>query len=117
MRKSLSRAERLKSKADFGRVFDKPDHRSACRGAKLVARRNGLHFNRFAATLMRNFGNAVERNHARRILKEIYRNSKIDLPQGYDVVVVLYPGDFSHVDRKKQFAALIRRARFGESDS
>lgn len=115
MRRSLSRTERLKRKSDFARVFSSPDHRSVCRGARLIARRSSLPFSRFAPTLVRNFGNSVERNHARRVLKEIYRNSKMDLPQGYDIVIVLYPGAFSFAERENQFSQLIRRARLDET--
>jgi ribonuclease P protein component len=116
MRKSLTRSERLKSKADFARVFEKPDVRSGCRGAKLVARNNGLETGRFAVTLVRKYGNAVQRNYARRILKEIYRNTKQDLPTGYDIIVVLYSGDYDYHDREQQFTKLIRRANFAETD-
>lgn len=112
MRRSLTRSERLKSNADFARVFDNPDVRSGCRGAKLVAKRNGLESGRFAVTLVRKFGNAVQRNYSRRVLKEIYRNTKQDLPTGYDIIVVLYSGDYGYLEREQQFMNLIRRADF-----
>lgn len=115
MRRSLTRSERLKSKADFTRVFNRPDYRSGCRGAKLVAKQNGLEYGRFAVTTVRKYGNAVDRNYARRVLKEIYRNAKQDLPPGLDIIIVLFPGDFGYHDREKQFAKLIRRAGFGPS--
>ena len=106
----------MKSKADFALVFDNTDFRSACRGAKLVARRNDLQIDRFAVTLVRKFGNAVQRNYARRVLKEIYRNTKQDLPTGYDIIVVLYPGDYSYHEREQQVTRLIRRADFAKAD-
>jgi ribonuclease P protein component len=77
--------------------------------------RNGLEYGRFAITTVRKYGNAVERNYARRVLKEIYRNAKHDLPPGLDIIIVLFPGDFGFHDREKQFAKLIRRAGFGPS--
>ena len=117
MRKSLTRSERLKSKADFARVFGEPEFRSGCRGAKLVAKRNGLETGRFAVTTVRKYGNAVARNYARRVLREIYRKAKQDLPIGLDVIIVLFPGDFGYQDREQQFTKLIRRANFGPSDS
>ncbi len=117
MRRSLTRSERLSSKADFARVFDKAEIRSACRGAKLIARSNGLETGRFAVTLVRKFGNAVQRNYARRVLKEIYRNTKQDLPTGYDIIVVLYSGDYDYQEREQQFTKLIRRADFAETDN
>lgn len=117
MRKSLTRSERLKSKADFTRVFNQPDFRAGCRGAKLVAKQNGLGYGRFAVTTVRKYGNAVERNYARRVLREIYRNAKQDLPIGLDIIIVLFTGEFGYHEREQQFKKLIRRAEFGPSDS
>lgn len=116
MKRSLTRSERLKSRADFARVFDKPDLRSGCTGAKFVARRNGLEHGRFAVTMVKNYGNAVHRNRGRRILKEVYRSMKQDLPKGFDIIVVLYPGDYSYHEREQQFMELIRRAEFARMD-
>ncbi|RKX89171.1 MAG: ribonuclease P protein component [Spirochaetes bacterium] len=116
MRKSLTSAERLKSKADFALVFNNADIKSTYPGAKLVARKNGFERNRFAVTLVRKFGNAVQRNYARRVLKEIYRNTKQDLPTGYDIIVVLYSGDYGYHEREQQFTKLVRRANFAETD-
>ena len=115
MRRSLTRSERLRTKAEFAHVFKQPDFRSGCHGAKLVARRNGTNENRFAVALVRKFGNAVERNYARRILKEIYRNAKQDLPRGYDMIIVLFPGDFGYHERKRQFSTLMQRAGFANA--
>jgi len=72
---------------------------------------------RFAVTLVRKYGNAVKRNYARRVLKEIYRNTKQNLPGGIDLIVVLYPGDFSFHERERQFMELIRRADFVQTDN
>jgi len=116
MRKSLTRKDRLRNKADFAHVFNEPDARSECIGARLVARQNRLNSNRFAVTLVRKFGNAVQRNYARRVLKEIYRNTRKDLPKGFDIVVILYPGDYDYRERKKQFCELIRNADFAEKN-
>jgi ribonuclease P protein component len=117
MRRSLSRTERLRSKADFARVFNSPDFKSGCSGAKLVARQNGLETSRFAVTLVRKYGNAVSRNYARRVLKEVYRNTKQNLPCGIDLIVVLYPGEFGYHEREQQFMELIRRADIVQKDN
>lgn len=114
MRESLTRKERLKSKADFARVFNKPDIKSECVGARLVAQQNHLNYNRFAVTLVRKFGNAVHRNYARRVLKEIYRGAKKNLPKGFDMVVILFPGDYGYRERKWQFNMLIQGANFAK---
>ncbi|MBB6482336.1 ribonuclease P protein component [Spirochaeta isovalerica] len=70
---------------------------------------NGLAFNRFAVALVRKYGNSVERNKAKRVLREIYRESKDSLISGYDIIVVLYPGNLTFIERKKQFYSLMKR--------
>ena len=109
MRTNLTERERLKKKADFGRVFGSP-HRAGCRGAKLVFAENDLDRNRFAVSLVRKYGNAVARNRSKRILKEIYRHRKHDIRKGFDIVIVLYPGDYDFRDRERQFSLLLERA-------
>ena len=117
MRRSLTRKERLRSHAEFTRVFDSPDRRSECRGAKLIARQNDQEYNRFAVAMVRKFGNAVERNYSRRVLKEIYRNVKQEMQGNYDIVVVLYPGNYGYHEREHQFMNLIRRAGFVQAST
>ncbi|OQX30019.1 MAG: ribonuclease P protein component [Spirochaeta sp. LUC14_002_19_P3] len=115
MKRSLTRKERLRTRSEIARVFDKPDIKSGCKGAKLIARRSNLDYNRFAAVLVRKYGNSAERNYARRVLKEIYRTSKHILPTGYDIIVVLYPGGFGFYERKQQYMDLIWRAGFAKT--
>lgn len=112
MRKSLSRKERLKKKIEFSRIFNDPDYRLACKGGKLLVKRNGLEFNRFAASFVRKYGNAVKRNYARRVVKNIYRENNKSLPTGYDFILILYPGEFDYYDRKQQFLGMLRRVDF-----
>ncbi len=71
--------------------------------------KNDLTFNRFAVALVRKYGNAVERNRSKRYLREIYRNLKESIVPGIDIVIVLYPGNFSFSDRKNQFFSLLKR--------
>lgn len=108
MRKSLTKKERLGKRLDLKNVFSEGKCLS-CRGAKLVYVSNGLTFNRFAVALVRKFGNSVERNRSKRIIREIYRHTKESVISGFDIVVVLYPGNYSFYDRNKQFNSLIKR--------
>lgn len=114
MKRSLSKSERLKTKEEFTRVFNESEYRSGCNGARLMASRNGLSYSRFAVTQVRKYGNAVKRNYARRILKEIYRMRKHKIPAGFDIIVILYPGPFCYQDRDNQFVLLLRRAGFAK---
>ena len=62
-----------------------------CRGAKLFILKNGLEYNRICFALPRKFGNAVERNRARRLSREAYRHIRPRLKSGYDAVLLVYP--------------------------
>jgi len=112
MKRSLTKAERLKSRDSFTFVFDKPDFQASCRGAKIVIRSNNLDRNRFAPALIKKYGNSVKRNYAKRAAREVYRNMKENFPSGYDIIFVMYPGNYSYWDRKQQFETLIRRSDF-----
>ena len=90
MRKSHTKAERLKARADFDRVFTK-GNRIQGRGSRLLVLANGLDHNRFAVCPVRKYGTAVERNRAKRICREAYRNLKLEIGTGYDIVFVIYP--------------------------
>ena len=56
---------------------------------RLLYYRNGITFNRIAVVLRKGYGNSVERNRARRVIKEIYRKKKESLPCGYDFIFLL----------------------------
>ena len=51
-------------------------------------RTNRLGRNRLGITATKKIGNAVERNRARRVLKEAYRLLEPALPRGLDIVLV-----------------------------
>lgn len=108
MRKNLTKNERLGKRSDLKRIFASKKQFS-CKGAKLIYAKNDLTFNRFAVALVRKYGNAVERNRSKRYLREIYRNLKYTVVPGVDIIIVLYPGNFSFSDRKNQFFSLLKR--------
>jgi ribonuclease P protein component len=77
---------------------------------------NGLPYNRIAFTFSRKFGNAVERNRARRVSREAYRHLRHGLKQGYDLVLLVQPGKDDFVQRTAQMKELFARAGlFGAS--
>jgi ribonuclease P protein component len=73
---------------------------------------NKLSRNRICFTFSRGFGNAVERNHARRLEREAYRNLKPRLRRGYDLILLVYPEDSIPVfaERMKQLEHLLAKA-------
>jgi ribonuclease P protein component len=105
----FKRDERLKRREEIQAVFN---HREAvsCSGVKLFRLENGLVHNRIAFTFARKFGNAVERNRARRVGREAYRLLKNRLKSGYDLVLLMYPGKDFLADRIDQLETLFSRA-------
>jgi ribonuclease P protein component len=110
MRRNLTKKELLRKKSDISRIFREGRSVSA-QGMKLLIRGNDLEWNRFMAIPAKKFGNAVARNRVKRHLKEIYRNDKGLLKQGYDIACIVYPGTINDFTmRKEQFYKLIKRA-------
>jgi ribonuclease P protein component len=72
--------------------------------------RNEQPCNRIAFTFARKFGNAVERNRARRLSREVYRLIRNSLEKGFDLVLLLYPGGDFFAKRTEQLEILFRKA-------
>ena len=106
MKRSLSKTERLKNKDDFRRVYSSPLKQS-CSGAKLAALSNSLDKLRFGVGLSKKFGNAVERNRAKRQVREIFRLHKHRIRPGFDLVFLVYPGNYGYWEREIQFLQLL----------
>jgi len=73
---------------------------------------NDLSGNRICFTFSRGFGNAVERNRARRLGREAYRNLKPRLRGGFDLILLVYPEEPAPVFKKrvKDLEYLLTRA-------
>ena len=82
----------MKGRNEIREVFDK-GKRIGCQGAKLFVLKNELPRNRICFTFSRGFGTAVERNRARRLGREAYRNLKPRLRCGYDLILLVYPDE------------------------
>jgi ribonuclease P protein component len=72
--------------------------------------KNGLAHTRIAFTFARKYGNAVERNRARRVGREAYRYMRKGLKPGFDLVLLVYPGKDTLAGRMEQLKALFSRA-------
>jgi ribonuclease P protein component len=103
------RNEKLKGRDEIREVFNRGKGVS-CNGAKLIWLRNNLPNNRIAFTFSRKFGNAVQRNHSRRLSREVYRQFRTDLRKSYDLVLVIYPGKDVFSVRIDQLRELFFRA-------
>lgn len=88
-RRGFPRRVRLSRESDFHRVF--ADGRSAADAALVVyAAPNAAGFSRVGVVAPRRIGGAVERNRAKRRIREAYRSalSYGILPQGYDFIAI-----------------------------
>lgn len=116
MRKSLTKRERLKKKPEFQRVFSS-SRKLSVPGIKLFLLENGLTWNRIGVTFMRKYGNSVQRNKVKRIVKEIYRNSKSLLKPGFDMIIVVYPGADTYQEIEVRLGSLFRKAGIVAADN
>ena len=103
--------EHIKRPVDFRKLFSKGKKVSIL-GAKLYFMPNGLKYNRVGLPLPRGFGNAVQRNRAKRFSRETYRKIKAHLNNGYDMLFLVYPPaeKDSFRTRCAQFQTLIAKA-------
>ena len=109
MRKSLTRKERLKKGSQISGVFKSPNSvKNSC--IKIFYCRNGLEWNRIAVTYKRGYGNAVERNRTKRLVKEIYRNYKDKISVGHDFIFLVFKKDISYREIEKSFFSLFKNA-------
>jgi ribonuclease P protein component len=109
MRRSLTRRERLGRGPDLDRLFS-AGKQVSCHGCKFVTVANGRAWSRVAVVNARGYRRAVDRNRDRRIVRESYRLSKHSLLSGVDLAIVLYPGPYTPIQRRRQFRELIERS-------
>jgi ribonuclease P protein component len=108
MKRSLSRAERLRGRSEIRRVFS-AGKSAERKGIKLAYVENNLSWNRIVVCPARGFRTAVRRNRDKRICREAYRTLKDRIPRGYDIAFVLYPGEYGYSDRLRQIDSLLER--------
>lgn len=92
----------LKLNHVFRRLYAKGDT-AVGRFVVVYAKRSGGRENRLGITTGTKLGRAVDRNRARRRIREVYRLNESRLKQGWDIVIVArtaaIDGDFSELQR------------------
>ena len=92
----------LKLNHVFRRLYARGDS-AVGRFVVVYAKRNGTDRNRLGITTGAKLGRAVDRNRARRRIRETYRLRESSLKRGYDIVIVArtaaIDGDFQEMQR------------------
>jgi len=77
--------ERIRRRVDFKRIYDR-GNKSHGRFLTLFAFPNGLAHARLGVAATRKLGNAVVRNRAKRLIRDVFRRNKP--APGFDIVIV-----------------------------
>jgi ribonuclease P protein component len=88
---TLGRAKRLRSKIDIQRSFDIGVHRHHRPLSARIFRRSDDAATRIVVSIGKRCGNAVMRNRIRRRIREAYRVSQQQFPQGLDILIMVQP--------------------------
>lgn len=83
----MRKKEVLRGKRDFNRVYSKGKS-VRDRYLVLIYLKNGLPYTRTAFLASKKVGNSVQRNRAKRLMKESYRVLSEDIKEGYDLVMI-----------------------------
>lgn len=103
------RFERIKNPGDVQKLFKK-GRKFSTQGAKLFILDNNSEINRVCFSLPRGFGTAVERNHSKRLSREVFRILKTKIKVGYDFIFLVYSADDTFEVRMKQMNHLFLKA-------
>jgi len=101
--------QHIKRSVDFQRLF-KTGNRVSINGAKLFFMPNNLEMIRIGFPLPRGYGNAVSRNASKRYSREAFRILQSHLNTGYDLLLLVYPGNDSFRTRCEQLQELCLKA-------
>lgn len=77
----------LRNKKDFSRIYNKGKS-VGDRYVVIFYKKNNLPYSRKAFLASKKVGNSVERNRARRLMKESFRNLNLELYLGYDFIII-----------------------------
>ena len=114
----MERLNRLTRPADFTRTRQ-AGHSWPGRMTVLVTLQNGLEQSRFGFAAGKRVGGAVQRNRAKRLLREAVRAHLSQIQAGWDLVWIARAGMARAVmtEVRSDVATLLRRARLLVSDS
>ena len=101
----------LRNRQDFTRLYNKGKS-SGSKYVVLLCLKNGLDHNRKAFVSSKKVGNAVQRNRARRLMREALRPLEESFKSGYDYIFIARStiNDSKCADVKKSIEAAAKRA-------
>ncbi len=101
---------RLRRAEDFSAVYRK-GRSSGSKYVVVMYRKNGSGLTRTAFIASKKVGNSVERNRARRLMKEAVRLSEKELPKGLDILFIARNGiaDVKCADVARCIEAALKR--------
>jgi len=102
----------LRKRTDFSAIYNKGKSLGE-RYIVLFYRKNDLPYSRTAFLASKKVGNSVERNRARRLMKESIRTSQVQLPDGYDYIFIARNTILNRkcADVKKSIEAAIKKVK------
>jgi ribonuclease P protein component len=77
--------QRIRRRAEFKQIYDRGT-RISSRYATMFVLANAAGINRLGIAATKKLGGAVQRNRAKRLIREVFRRNKV--AQGFDIVVV-----------------------------
>jgi ribonuclease P protein component len=117
-RLAFSKQSRLLRRAEFRRVYEEGQRRSASL-CTVFLRSNGLPQSRLGITVPARVGKAVRRTRIKRRLREIFRLNPSAIPAGWDIVVnpraQAAEAEFARLQR--EFLRLMPKATAPEEES
>ena len=100
----------LRRDSDFAAIY-KYGKSSGSKYVVFFAKQNGLSYNRLAFLASKKVGNSVQRNRARRLMRESYRSLEDSMPLGFDYIFIARAtiDDSKCADVKKSIEAAAKR--------
>ena len=83
----MEKKHKINKNRDYNRVYSK-GRSKACFELVTYVLKNRMKVTRMGITTSKKIGNAVNRNRARRIIREAYRQVKDNVKIGYDIIFV-----------------------------
>ncbi|MFA5634853.1 MAG: ribonuclease P protein component [Anaerovoracaceae bacterium] len=113
----MLKPEVLRNKKDFSSLYNKGKSVGE-RSLVLIYRKNGLSYNRMAFLASKKVGGSVQRNRARRLLKESFRTLDDPVKSGYDLLFIARKSiiRFKCADVQKSMEAALRKTNLTESN-